>query len=161
MTDLATISFEQKAKLDLNTLRKLVKQNPEAIKQSDSHGNSLLHRAVLDNKPQSVETLLMCSMDINSTNQDGETALMTAARTNKSACLKKLCSFQANPDVATPDQRLTALHWAAICRNAKSSREILRLGGNLLALDQAWQALIAISYIHVHRMVTRLCTTHA
>src|SRR6185295_4326689 len=84
-----------------------------------------------------IERLLKAGADANSTSEDGETALLTAALTGKTDALKVLVTAGADVNRAEPIKGQTALMWAASEGNASAADLLIELGAALNAKSKS------------------------
>ena len=80
-----------------------------------------------------VEALLKAGADPNTALPDGETALMTAARTGKVDAVKFLLAHGANVNAKETVRGQTALMWAAAEGNADVIRLLVASGADIQA----------------------------
>ena len=80
-----------------------------------------------------IERLLGAGADPNTALPDGETVLMTAARTGTTDAVKALLAHGANVNAREPAKGQTALMWAAAEDNAAVVKVLAEAGGDLQA----------------------------
>ncbi|MEZ0260243.1 MAG: ankyrin repeat domain-containing protein [Alphaproteobacteria bacterium] len=89
------------------TLAVLLTHGAAAMKFDDD-GHTLLHRAALMGRAESLDLLLSKDLDINARNRDGQTPLMVAVQEGKVTCAKTLLEHGADYRLVD-DMRDTAL----------------------------------------------------
>ncbi|MBN3490558.1 ankyrin repeat domain-containing protein [Acholeplasma equirhinis] len=110
----------------------LLQSNLDFIGVKDPRGKSLLHYAVLGSAHDVVDYLLSQDMDVNITDQLGETALFDCARKGKLLLAKKLIEKYARVDIEN-SRNETVLHLACHKGNLDMVKLLMESGANPMA----------------------------
>jgi ankyrin repeat protein len=90
-----------------------------------------------------LDLLLKAGADPNAAQSEGETALMTAARTGVAAAVKTLLAYGADVNATESWRGQTALMWAAAEGHAEAIQELLEAGAQVNARSKAgWTPLL-------------------
>ena len=89
-----------------------------------------------------IEALIKAGANANTVFGEGETALMTAARTGKLDAVKVLLSNGANVNAKEPRQGQTALMWAAAEGNADVVAELVERGADIHVRSDGFTPLL-------------------
>src|SRR5690554_553950 len=99
-------------KLALDNNLASLQSNLDSVSIKDSRGKSLLHHAILGSANDVIDFLLNRDIDVNISDQSGETPLFDCAREGKVKRAKKLIAQYANINLKN-NRGETALHLAA------------------------------------------------
>ena len=117
---------------DVESVQLLLKAGARA-KTANRYGATPLSLAVLNGNGAVVDEILKAGEDANAViSEEGDTALMTAARTGKVDALKALLDHGAKVNGTNP-RRQTPLMWAASEKNAAAVKYLIELGADVNA----------------------------
>src|SRR5207244_8623770 len=86
--------------------------------------------AAQNGSPTVTDLLLKAGADPNSASREGETILLTAARTGNYNVIRSLVTAGAKVNTAEQWQGQTPLMWAAVQNNAEAVRALIELGAD-------------------------------
>src|SRR5205814_1470484 len=87
-----------------------------------------------------VKSLLAAGADPNTTMPEGDTALMTAARTGNAAAVRELLAHGADANATEHSKGQTALMWAAARNNAAAVDALIEAGAHITARSKGGTA---------------------
>jgi len=135
--------FSAVERKNLRELRRILKKDPAAARDSDCWGRTALMLACVEGEPGFVELLLPWS-DANASDRDGETALMLASF-GHAACVELL--LPASDPMARDADGWTALMWAASSGSERCIALLLPNSDATMATESGLTALdIARTY---------------
>ena len=114
---------------DLETVDLLLRAGANA-NAGNRYGVTPLSLAALNGSAAAIDRLLTAGADAN-TSLDGETVLMTAARTGNVPALKSLIAHGAEVNARDGLRGQTALMWAASLNHAEAVRTLIEAGADL------------------------------
>ncbi|MFA5692061.1 MAG: ankyrin repeat domain-containing protein [Acholeplasmataceae bacterium] len=138
-------------KLALDNNLASLQSNLDSIGIKDSRGKSLLHHAVLGSANDVIDFLLNQDIDVNITDQSGETSLFDCARKGKVKIATKLITKYANINLKN-NRGETILHLAAHKGDFDFVKLLVENGANLNEKTQSDRLPVhyAILAGHVH-----------
>ena len=94
--------FQIIEKSDWKTIKEFIKNGADPNAQ-DSHGISLLEKAIINHRTDVFNLLIEKGADVNATYKEGSTALMTAAESGNTDATAKLINKRANIHAVNAD----------------------------------------------------------
>jgi ankyrin repeat protein len=110
----------------------IVTKSQRKLDESELHADALIHLS--SRKPEGFQVLkqiLKLSVNVDSPNRDGHTALMIAVQGGCTSSLRSLLAKKANVELKDPVAGLTALHWAAKCGSDIATAALIEAGSGL------------------------------
>lgn len=115
---------------DIETVKRLLKENSSLVHSQDKDGYTPLHRACYNNNVEIVNILLDNGADHSAKTEDNWQPLHSACKWNNVDCAAKLLAYGADINAVTTGG-LTPLHLAAGNSYAKDTLELLLLDSNI------------------------------
>ena len=125
---------------DLELLRKLIDENPDAVNSSSNRGLGVLHLAIMLDNAKAVKLLLAAGYDVETKNDSdisgwaGETSLLAATFWKRTDIAELLIEAGANVNAAS-EKQVTPLHEAVRVGYPEMVKLLLNNGADAQAVD--------------------------
>ena len=123
---------------------------------ANDYGVTPLALACTNRNPGIVESLLNAGANANAVMTNGETVLMTCARTGSLAGVRALVAHGATVDATEEWRGQTALMWAAACGHLDVVRVLLEAGANVNARSRVTEEFVKVDTANADDSDSRL-----